>query len=244
MARCDIDPRMRRYSILAVALAAASVAVVQAQSMTVSAAMRAYNMGDYQTAYRLLHDAADAGDPEAEVNLGYMYARGQVVVQDERKAVDLYQRSANQGDGEGMNALGYVYAFGSKPDKSQAVHWFCQAVARGNPRAMNNLAGMLYSGDDGVPRDIDQARSLWEQAAALGNSGAMLNLGRSYADSDKATGVQWVKRAALAGQPDAQGILRSSGYAGAFPPPRSEAAMMIPETKNTPGKAKICGVAG
>jgi hypothetical protein len=234
---------MPKISILVAVLAAAFVAAAQAQSMTVSAAMRAYNTGDYQTAYRLLHDAAEAGDPEAEANLGYMYARGQVVVQDERKAIDLYRRSANQGDGEGMNALGYEYAFGTKHDMSQAVHWFCQAIARGNPRAMNNLAGVLYSGGGGVPRDVDQARSLWEQAAALGNGGAMLNLGRSYADTDKATGTQWVKRAALAGQPDAQEILRSSGYTGALPPPRSEAAMMIPETKNPPGKAKLCGVA-
>ena len=38
--------------------------------------MRAYNTGDINTAYRLLKQEADKGDAEAQVNLGYLYARG------------------------------------------------------------------------------------------------------------------------------------------------------------------------
>jgi TPR repeat protein len=37
--------------------------------------INAYNRGDFATARNLLQAAADRGEPEAMVNLGYMYAR-------------------------------------------------------------------------------------------------------------------------------------------------------------------------
>ncbi|MGO9422580.1 hypothetical protein [Roseiarcus sp.] len=45
-----------------------------AQSCDIFAGMDAYNRGDVATAYRLLAEEARTGDPEAEVNLGYLYA--------------------------------------------------------------------------------------------------------------------------------------------------------------------------
>jgi TPR repeat protein len=38
---------------------------------------------------------------------------------------------------------------------------------------------MVFTGRD-LPRDVAEARSLWEQAAALGKLNAMYNLGVSY----------------------------------------------------------------
>ena len=77
------------------------------------AGIDAYNKGDIDTAFRDLKQAADAGDADAEVNLGYMYARGQAVPVDQATALDLYRRSATQGNGEGMNAVGYKYMSGN-----------------------------------------------------------------------------------------------------------------------------------
>jgi TPR repeat protein len=44
---------------------------------------------------------------------------------------------------------------------------------------MNNL-GLLYMSGQGVPRDYDEARRLFEQGAALGNDASMNNLGLLY----------------------------------------------------------------
>jgi hypothetical protein len=232
--------------LFAAGLLITATPLAQAQSLAALAGMQAYNRGDIQSAYRLLRAAADAGDAEGEVNLGYMYARGQVVAENQQEAFRLYKLSAGQGDGEGMNALGYKYRFGTgvAANPEQAVHWFCMAVAYGNPRAMNNLGGMLASGDY-VTQDLAEARSLWEQAAALGHSNAMMNLARSYAmepGADAAKVQQWVLTAAQHGNPAAIQMLQSRGYTGMLPPQFDETALMIPSVKGKSGHTKVCGL--
>ena len=218
----------------------------QAQSADALAGMQAYNSGDYASAYRLLRAAADANDPEAQVNLGYMYARGQGVVENQLEAFRLYKKSADLGDGEGMNALGYKYLAGTgvAMDPSRAIHWFCAAIAMGNPRAMNNLALMLNQGEY-VTEDPAEARSLWEQASLFGHSNAMMNLALSYMTSaplDDAAGRRWLLAAAQRGQPRAIQLLQAQGYSGSLPAPFDETAMMVPFVKNPPGRAKICSL--
>jgi TPR repeat protein len=113
-----------------------AVPLARAQSPTTLAGMQAYNRGDFAAAYRLLRQAADAGDPEGQVNLGYLYARGHGVRVNQLEALRLYELSAKGGSSEGMNALGfkYRYATGVPKDSGRAAYWFCEAVVRGNPR--------------------------------------------------------------------------------------------------------------
>jgi TPR repeat protein len=132
--------------------------VAFAQSATALAGMEAYNERDYANAYRLLREASDAGDAEAEANLGYLYARGQGVVADQQEALRLYVRAAEKGDGEGMNGIGYKYLLGTgvAVDRGMAVHWFCLAIVKGNPRAMDNL-GLMLSVGRFLERDVPEA---------------------------------------------------------------------------------------
>jgi TPR repeat protein len=143
-----------------------------------------------------------------------------------------------------MNAVGYKYQFGTgvAPDIGTAIDWYCRAVAQGNPRALNNLAILLDDGH-GVARDVAQARDLWRQAAERGNTNSALNLGVSFATSGNTSeALLWLRRAAQAGQPAAQKILRDNGYNDAFPPPFDPTAMMIIQPGDQPaGHARICG---
>lgn len=214
------------------------------QTTLTDAGMQAYNRGDFATAYRLLQQSAESGDPEAQVNLGYMFARGQFVRMNQVEAMRLYRASAAQGDSEGMNAIGYKYQFGTgvPKDMDLAVEWYCRAVMAGNPRAMNNLANIIDEGVD-IAKDEAEARSLWEQAAALGWTNAMYNLGISYIqepDQDLRKAEMWLRRAAQAGHPDAQALLRRNGYSGPLPPPAYQAALMIPAPKGATGHSKVC----
>src|SRR5690242_14702172 len=97
--------------LLSISIVVMAMGVARAQSDTTLEGMRAYNNGDFATAYRLLRQAADAGDPEAPVNLGYLYARGHGVKVDQMEALRLYEKSAKAGSSEGMNAIGYKYLF-------------------------------------------------------------------------------------------------------------------------------------
>jgi hypothetical protein len=222
-----------------------SVPPAWAQSGTALAGMQAYNSGDAATAYRLLRQAADAGDPEGQVNLGYLYARGHGVRANQAEALRLYELAAKAGSSEGMNAIGYKYllATGVPKDAGRAAYWFCEAVVRGNPRAMNNLAIMLTSGE--LPVDEPEARNLWEQAAKLNHTNAMGNLGLSYLNGrsrDLQKADEWMRRAAQAGHPNAQRYLRSKGITGPFPPAVNVGLVMIPAPKGVVGHTKECGL--
>jgi len=209
----------------------------------------AYNNGIYNLAFRLLKTAADLGDSDAEVNLGYMYARGQGTKADQVEALRLYRLSADSGNGEGMNAIAYKYTYGTGVpiDMKMAVRWYCRAIAQGNPRALNNL-GLLHAQGAGVAFDMDEALDLWRQSAERGHANAMLNLGLSLvqipgAPQKQVEGRAWMIRAAQLGQPDAIGWLKSNGYEGTLPQPiDTTGRMALAPPKAASGDAKECAI--
>jgi TPR repeat protein len=211
------------------------------------AGIDAYNGGDYGTAAHRLQSASDQGNAEAMVNLGYLYARGQGVVSNPDYALLLYQRAAALGDAEGMNAIGYRLNFATPPDLHAAIEWYCRALALGNPRAMNNLALLVYNGR-GVPPDRAEARNLWRQSSALGHLNARANLGLDLAsdatlpEQQRQQGYAMLRDAALRGSAVAQDILRRSGDTEAFPPPTVTALTMRLEPRGVPpGSSNLCG---
>lgn len=242
-ALCPLMSMLRRI-LLSLMTAFAAVPLARAQSETALAGMQAYNKGDYAAAYRLLRQAADAGDAQGLVNLGYLYARGYGVRANPLQALRLYELSAKAGSSEGMNALGFRYLHGTgvPKDVKRAAYWFCEAVVRGNWRAMNNLGLLLISGE--VPVDLPEARKLWTQASELGHQNAMNNLAISYLngpDRDLQKADEWMLRAAQLGHPNAQRHMRSRGYVGTFPRAINAELAMKPEPKGVVGHTKECG---
>ena len=57
-----------------------------------------------------LRALAEAGDTEAQYNLGLMYVNGRGVAQDDVEAVAWYRRAAEQGIAEAQYWLGYIFA--------------------------------------------------------------------------------------------------------------------------------------
>ncbi len=206
----------------------------------------AYNRGDVAAAYSLLKSAADAGNSDAQVNLGYLYARGHGVGEDQQESMRLYLLSARQGNPEGMNAVGFKYWHGSgaEIDLPRAVHWFCRAAVSGDPRGLNNLAIMYYEGR-GVERDLAEARNLWRQSAERGNPNARFNLGRSLLYDPPLDHEQAAKMfldAAKDGHPGAQRNVRQMGYGGPLPPPIDTSIAMRRALKDlSPARVRDCG---
>jgi len=185
--------------------------------------------------------AYNRGVSDAQVNLGYMYTRGQGTAVNRDEALRLYGLSADRGNGEGWNALGYR-AMAAKPmDVEHAVEYFCRAVALGNPRAMNNLA-FVVAGDASFGADrFSEAKSLWTQAAERGDAGAMFRLAELLMNDDVREAMTWLRRSAAAGFGPAITSLRQRGYTGALPlPVDTQGAMKIIVKDAPPGRANVC----
>ena len=86
----------------------------------------AYARGDYKMAVKLIRPFAVQGDPEVQYKLGFMYQKGQGVVQDYGEAVKWYRLSADKGQPFAQNNLGVMYknGWGVRQDYVQAYHWF------------------------------------------------------------------------------------------------------------------------
>src|SRR5258708_10754409 len=107
-------------------------------------------------------------------NAGLVYASGSGVPKDDKEAVRWFRKAAAGGDLSGMDWLGWMYEQGrgvDTADASEAVHWYRMAADAGNSNSIYNL-GRMYENGTGVPKDTDEARRLYQKAAALGVKGA------------------------------------------------------------------------
>ncbi len=147
--------------VLAVALTP-----VAAMSGPFEDGLKAYNVGDYGTAWRLLRPLAEQGDAAAQYGLGVMYERGQGVRQNDVEAVKWYRLAAKQGHAEAQSNLGLMYVNGQgvMRDHAEAVKWFRLAAEQGNAEALSNL-GYMYGHGRGVQQDYVLAH-IWFTLAA------------------------------------------------------------------------------
>ena len=113
-------------------------------------------------ALRVLKNAADSGDVNAQYYLGVMFRDGQGVWQDYAQAVAWFRKAAIQGNTNAQNNLGVMYLDGQGVDQDyvQAVAWFRKAADRGNAAAQNNL-GIRYKNGQGVAQNRVIAYALY-----------------------------------------------------------------------------------
>ena len=130
-----------------------------------------------------LRELAEAGDAEAQAELGERYEEGRGVGRDYEVAVSWFRRAAERGYGPAQAALGYMYSAGRGvgQDHDVATSWYRRAAERGNARGQYNL-GVNYSTGQGVVRDDQAAVPWYRQAADQGDSDAQFALGNLYRD--------------------------------------------------------------
>ena len=77
---------------------------------------------------RLMHLAAEQGDPFAQYSVGYFYYHGIGVPKDFAQAFRWFRKAAEQGNAEAQNDLGSMYEFGHGVSKD-FVEQFDRALA-------------------------------------------------------------------------------------------------------------------
>jgi phage gp29-like protein len=87
---------------------------------------------------------AEAGDSEAQFELGYIYANGRNVPKDEKLAVEWYRKAADQGHIPAQVNLGVMYdsGLGTPENVRSAFELFRKTADQGDARAQHNLGTM------------------------------------------------------------------------------------------------------
>ena len=171
-------------------------------------------------AARWYRSGAEAGNTNAMINLGLMYANGRGVDQSDVEAVRWFRSGAEAGNANAMTNLGVMYANGSGVEQSdvEAVRWFRASAETGNADAMFEL-GTMYTNGRGVDQSDVEAVRWFRSGAEAGNTNAMINLGMMYAngrgvDQSDVEAVRWYRAGAEAGNTNAMinlGVMYANG---------------------------------
>jgi hypothetical protein len=219
---------LRCVAFLAAASLAVGVAHALDPDLTPGEAFRsgyaAYKAGDQATALEALNFAAEKGHPAALWKLGRMYATGDLVNEDDKKAIEFFAKVANEyadGNPRGPDApfvanafvtLGGYYQSGVpgavSADPAQARRYFGYAASYfGDPEAQYSLATMFLQGEGGEQSERQAAR-WFKLAARKGHVGAQAEFGRMLYDGvgverRPVEGLMWLTIARLNSPGDA-----------------------------------------
>lgn len=113
----------------------------------------------------LLEKAANGGNTPSSVYLGNIYAKGEGVAQDMKRAMKWYEQAASAGDARAQYIVGLAYLEGSgvPVDEGKAFNWLRLAAGQDHVNAMLMLS-VCYSTGKGTPQDADMAE-VWKKKA-------------------------------------------------------------------------------
>ena len=156
----------------------------------------------------VLRGRAEAGDVEAQVELGRRYVQGIGVGRNDAEAAKWLQRAADQGNAQAQFNVGVMYerGIGVGADLARALDYYRKSGAQNTPMAWHNLALLYAAGAPGLKADPVQARKLMTQAAELGQiesqySLALMHLQGVGGPPDRVSAMGWMAVAARPNQP-------------------------------------------
>ncbi len=125
----------------------------------------------WQEKFKQQMPKAEAGDMEAQYDIGRMYERGNGVPKDVEKAFEWYVKAAKQGNDKAAFKVGYSFlrGDGTAQDNEKALKWLNTAAERNNVRAFYYL-GTIYEKGRGVSVNLDTALRWYTRAAKGGYS--------------------------------------------------------------------------
>ncbi|MGD1935313.1 MAG: hypothetical protein ACFB0Z_12540 [Candidatus Phaeomarinobacter sp.] len=167
---------------------------------------------NFLEASRWFREAANAGSPVAQFNLGALHATGALNsgAPDHASALPWFEKAAAQGHPDAQYNLGLTAAqgLGREVDNTIAARWFAAAAGHGMSDAQAGLAYLTYQGL-GVAKDETKAADLYALAAEKGHLIAQNRLARLYVmgrgvEADLAEAWKWHSLATRAGFDDAE----------------------------------------
>lgn len=153
----------------------------------------AYDRADYKTALKVWLPAAEAGDPEAQVNVGEIFEKGLGTEPNYEAAVIWYRKAAEQDNKRGLFNLGTMYeqGLGVEEDRAEALNLYRQAwglpedsvIYRETARAEREaLAAKL---EEQLRAKEAQVQALQKQIASLQEKMEASSRQASAADADR-----------------------------------------------------------
>jgi TPR repeat protein len=165
-------------------------ALVAAQaSRDHEAAIHADARGDKVAAFNFYKAAAEGGNMNAQMAIGWKYESGEGVARNDTAALGWYLRAAERGHSNASNNIGALINAGRGVPRNpaRALSWFLRGAQLGNPRSFENIAS-FYENGALVARDTAKAYFWSALAVRFGDNMTnprMQRVGGSMSAEDK-----------------------------------------------------------
>jgi TPR repeat protein len=167
----------------------------------------AYKAGRYEHAYEILRPLAEAGNSDAQAQLGTIYLHGNYKPRDLDEALKWFRLAASKGSASAQTQIGamYEYGIGFSQDYVEAARWYKLAAAQEFANAQH-LLGLLYQRGDGVEQNYSEAARLFRQVAGKGFGYGQVSLARLQSQGigvplDLVQADMWLTLASKVGHP-------------------------------------------
>jgi uncharacterized protein len=185
---------MKFVGLIAAAGMALAMAPAIAQENPVKAGVEAWERGDYKAAVDRWRGPANAGDSDAQFNLGQAYKLGRGVPADLNQAEYWYGKAAQQGHEQAEASYGLALFTNGR--RESASPWLQRAAARGDQRAQYVLGTMYFNGDV-VQKDWVRAYALVTRASQSGlaeASTALAQMDKYMSVADRQAGLTLARK--------------------------------------------------
>lgn len=123
---------------------------VEAVANDLDDAVEAMHTGDFAVAYCIMRPLAEAGDADAQYNIGWMYLNGYGLRVNDRLALDWWEKASKQGNADASFSIGMLYSLGEgavpkNPDK--AIDYYLLSAVAGQEDAIITLQSMMLRND-------------------------------------------------------------------------------------------------
>ncbi|HWV12366.1 MAG TPA: SPOR domain-containing protein [Sphingobium sp.] len=205
-------------------LAAATMLTLAPPALAdVKAGVDAWQQGDYDKAVGLWRPLAQAGDADAQFNMGQASKLGRGVKPDMAAAIDWYRKAAAQGHVRAEDNLGLLMF--QQGERASALPYLERSAARGEPRAQYIVGTALFNGDL-APKNWPRAYALMSRASAAGLAQATASLKQmdKYVPAEQRQ--QGLAMARDMGQKEVAALSDAHGRLSSTPVLREEAASL------------------
>ena len=113
-------------------------------------AVAAMRVGDFAEAYCIMRPLAEAGDADAQYNIGWMYLNGYGLRINDSLALEWWKKAVQQGHSDASFSIGMLYSLGEgevAKDSDKAIDYYLIAADDGHEDAIAILKNMLQRDD-------------------------------------------------------------------------------------------------
>lgn len=134
---------LRVISLLFIVLAATINGVAASE---LDDAVNAMRTGDFAEAYCIMRPLADAGDADAQYNIGWMYLNGYGLRVNDSLALEWWKKASEQGNSDASFSIGMLYSLGDgevPKNTNRAIDYYLLAAKSGQEDAISILVSMM-----------------------------------------------------------------------------------------------------